>query len=96
MIVFSHANSFPASTYGVLFKNLRTRGFAVKVLMRPTADRTNIKGLDVEPVTGDMRDEASLTLALKGARYMFHVAADYRLWARSPKEPAEARSENSP
>lgn len=32
MIVFSHANSFPASTYRVLFKNLRSRGFTVKAL----------------------------------------------------------------
>ena len=32
MIVFSHANSFPASTYKVLFKNLRSRGFAVKAI----------------------------------------------------------------
>ena len=31
-IVFSHANSFPASTYKVLFKSLRSRGFAVKAL----------------------------------------------------------------
>lgn len=32
MIVFSHANSFPASTYRVLFKDLRARGFAVKAV----------------------------------------------------------------
>ena len=31
-IVFSHANSFPASTYGVLFKSLRARGFTVKAI----------------------------------------------------------------
>jgi len=31
-IVFSHANSFPASTYQVLFKNLHARGFAVKAV----------------------------------------------------------------
>lgn len=31
-IVFSHANSFPASTYKVLFKNLRARGFTVKAV----------------------------------------------------------------
>jgi dihydroflavonol-4-reductase len=37
-------------------------------------------------VTGDMRDEASMTAAMKGARYFFHVAADYRLWARDPGE----------
>lgn len=32
MIVFSHANSFPASTYGVLFKSLRARGHQVRAL----------------------------------------------------------------
>jgi dihydroflavonol-4-reductase len=37
-------------------------------------------------VTGDMRDEASLARALQGQRFFFHVAADYRLWARDPEE----------
>jgi dihydroflavonol-4-reductase len=64
------------------------RGFRVRVLMRPSADRANIAGLDVEPVTGDMRDQATMTAALQGARYLFHVAADYRLWARDPSEIA--------
>lgn len=32
LIVFSHANSFPAATYNVLFKNLRSRGFTVKAV----------------------------------------------------------------
>jgi pimeloyl-ACP methyl ester carboxylesterase len=32
LIVFSHANSFPAATYGVLFRNLRSRGFTVKAV----------------------------------------------------------------
>ena len=62
------------------------RGLRVKVLMRPTASRANIEGLNVEVATGDMRDAASMTAALKGARYLFHVAADYRLWARDPGE----------
>jgi len=64
------------------------RGFATRVLMRPTADRRNIAGLEVEPVTGDMRDEASMTRALEGVRWLFHVAADYRLWARDSEEIA--------
>jgi pimeloyl-ACP methyl ester carboxylesterase len=34
LIVFSHANSFPAGTYNVLFRNLRSRGFLVKALDR--------------------------------------------------------------
>ena len=64
------------------------RGFRVKVLMRATASRANIDGLDVESVTGDMRDAASMTAAMQGVRYLFHVAADYRLWARDPSEIA--------
>src|SRR6185312_2577874 len=62
------------------------RGFHVKVLMRPAANDANIAGLDVEKVVGDMREEDSMTAALSGVRYLFHVAADYRLWARDPSE----------
>jgi dihydroflavonol-4-reductase len=62
------------------------RGFQVKALMRPTASHANIAGLDIEPVIGDMRDAGSMTAALQGTRYLFHVAADYRLWARDPSE----------
>ncbi|MBE7938972.1 MULTISPECIES: alpha/beta hydrolase [Ramlibacter] len=32
LVVFSHANSFPASTYAVLFRSLRARGFTVKAV----------------------------------------------------------------
>jgi pimeloyl-ACP methyl ester carboxylesterase len=32
LIVFSHANSFPASCYRVLFKSLRARGYTVKAI----------------------------------------------------------------
>jgi len=65
---------------------LVARGLHVRVLMRPTASRLNIARLHCEPVIGDMRDENSMTAALQGARYLFHVAADYRLWARDPRE----------
>lgn len=34
LLIFSHANSFPAGTYRVLFKSLRTRGFTVKAVER--------------------------------------------------------------
>jgi dihydroflavonol-4-reductase len=65
---------------------LVARGMRVRVLMRPTANRLNIAKLHCEPVVGDMRDEESMIAALKDARYLFHVAADYRLWARDPQE----------
>lgn len=32
LIIFSHGNSFPASTYGVLFQSLQARGFQVKAI----------------------------------------------------------------
>src|SRR3954468_18157691 len=32
LVVFSHANSFPAATYTQLFKLLRSRGFSVKAV----------------------------------------------------------------
>ncbi|SAL65436.1 hopanoid-associated sugar epimerase [Caballeronia humi] len=62
------------------------RGFNVRVLMRKTSSRQNIEALDTEVVLGDMRDEASMRAALKGVRYLFHVAADYRIWAPDPGE----------
>ncbi|SAL10904.1 hopanoid-associated sugar epimerase [Caballeronia telluris] len=62
------------------------RGFDVRVLMRTTSSRQNIEALDAEVVLGDMRDEASMRAALKGVRFLFHVAADYRIWAPDPRE----------
>lgn len=62
------------------------RGLKVRALVRPNSPRTNLEGLDCEIVTGDMRDSPSLARATAGVRYLFHVAADYRLWARDPGE----------
>ncbi|MGA7385305.1 MAG: hopanoid-associated sugar epimerase [Methylocella sp.] len=61
-------------------------GYRVRALLRPTSKRTNLAGLDVEIVEGDMCDAASLARAMAGARFLFHVAADYRLWAPNPQE----------
>ena len=65
---------------------LAARGFSVRCLVRATSPRRNLTGLDATLVEGDMRDAASMTRAMAGARYLFHVAADYRLWARDPEE----------
>jgi dihydroflavonol-4-reductase len=37
-----------------------------------------------------LRDPASLSEALRGVQRVFHVAADYRLWARDPREIYES------
>jgi dihydroflavonol-4-reductase len=46
--------------------------------------------LDVERVSGDLRDVGSLERAVKGCDRVFHVAADYRLWSRKPEEMYES------
>ncbi|TFW28007.1 hopanoid-associated sugar epimerase [Massilia horti] len=62
------------------------RGYQVRVLVRGKSRRRNLHGLDAEVMEGDMRDEAGVRRALIGVRYLFHVAADYRLWAHDPGE----------
>ncbi len=42
--------------------------------------------MEVEVVTGDLRDRESLDRAVTGCGAVFHVAADYRLWAKDPSE----------
>ena len=42
--------------------------------------------MDVEVVTGDLRDRESLDRAVAGCGVVFHIAADYRLWAKDPSE----------
>ena len=67
-------------------RKLAARGYRVRVLVRSTSPRDNLADFPHEAVEGDMRDEASMTRAAQGARYLFHVAADYRLWARDPED----------
>ncbi len=62
------------------------KGFTVRALLRPSSPRVNLAGLACEIAEGDMRDTDSLKRACAGVRYLFHVAADYRLWARDPSE----------
>jgi dihydroflavonol-4-reductase len=44
---------------------------------------------DVDWHIGDIRDVDSVTRAMHGSNVVFHVAADYRLWARDPAEVYE-------
>jgi len=59
------------------------RGHTVRALLR---EGSRVDDLPVEPVTGDLRDAASLERAAAGCGLVFHVAADYRLWAKDPRE----------
>ena len=59
--------------------------FPVRALVRPRSDTLAIRDVDVETVTGDLLDKASLTRAIEGCDVVFHVAALYRLWSRDLK-----------
>jgi len=67
-------------------KMLTAQGFCVRALARRSSPRAHIASLGLELVDGDLRDAVSIEKAIAGCRYVFHVAADYRLWARNPNE----------
>jgi dihydroflavonol-4-reductase len=72
-----------------VLRQLIEAGHSVRALLRPTSDRSNLDGLAVDIVSGDLNDPDSLTTALKGCDALFHVAADYRLWVRKAEEMYE-------
>ena len=82
-VLVTGASGFVGSA---VVQKLVARGFAVRALARATSPRGNLDALDCTVVEGDMRDPRSMRDAMRGIRYLFHVAADYRLWARDPEE----------
>lgn len=64
---------------------LARSGGEVRALARPSSDTRALEGLPVAIVRGDLRDPASLRDACHGVQRVFHVAADYRLWAPDPQ-----------
>ena len=83
IVLITGATGFVGSAVA---RAVQATGARVRALVRPSSTRTNLAGLDVEFVSGDVRDEAAVAAAMHGVRYAFHVAADYRLWARDPQE----------
>jgi dihydroflavonol-4-reductase len=61
---------------------LLERGSKVRALVRPTADLRNLNGLDVERVSGDVRDPGSIERGMAGCEIVYHVAAVYSFWVR--------------
>ena len=63
---------------------LLARGHQLRLLVRPGGDRSNLAGLPVTLVEGDMTRPEGFAAALHGCRFLFHLAADYRLWVPDP------------
>src|SRR5215471_12324715 len=65
---------------------LSAQGADLRLLVRSSSRTENIADLKAERVVGDLRDPDSLKYAMQGCEFVFHVAADYRLWVRNPEE----------
>jgi dihydroflavonol-4-reductase len=83
MILVTGASGFVGSAVA---RQLLQMGEQVRVLARSTSSRVNLADPKLDIVQGDLRDAASLERALQNVGVLFHVAADYRLWARDDNE----------
>jgi dihydroflavonol-4-reductase len=81
MILVTGASGFLGSA---IVRKLINRRYIVRGMVRKTSDCRNLEGLNIDLVEGDLLDKTSLRKALKDCSGLFHVAAEYRLWAPAP------------
>ena len=86
------ANGFVGSA---VLRLLLEKGHDVRALVRRGSNRANLKGLSVEIMEGDLRDSQSLSNAVADCHYLFHIAADYRLWVPDPESMYKANVEGT-
>lgn len=74
-------------------RRLLEAGETVRVLVREPARLRELE--EVQIVVGDLRNPDSLRRAVAGCSVVYHVAADYRLWARRPAELYQSNVEGT-
>jgi len=67
-------------------RTLAASGRRVRGVVRASSPRANLADFPGELAEADLRDPAAVTKAMQGATELFHVAADYRVWAPNPEE----------
>ncbi len=71
---------------GHVARQFAAEGASLRLLTRRTSRLDSLANVDAEMVTGDLREPEKLRSALTGCDALIHVAADYRLWVRDPKQ----------
>lgn len=69
---------------GAVVKCLLVEGYAVRALVRRSSPRDNIPP-ECEIFEGDVTEAESVRRAMVGVSAVFHLAANYRLWAPDPE-----------
>jgi dihydroflavonol-4-reductase len=74
---------------------LAQQGADLRLLVRPSSRTDNIADLRAEVMMGDLREPESVKQAMRGCEFVFHIAADYRLWVRDPEQMYRANVEGT-
>jgi dihydroflavonol-4-reductase len=74
---------------------LLSRGAELRLLVRAASRVDNIAELNAERAVGELRDMESLKRGMAGCEVVFHVAADYRLWAVNGQELYDSNVEGT-
>jgi dihydroflavonol-4-reductase len=80
---------------GHVARHFAAEGASLRLLTRHTSRLDSLAGIDAEMVTGDLREPEKLRSALTGCEALVHVAADYRLWVRDPKQMYAANADGT-
>ena len=91
-VLITGASGFVGSA---VLRALCGRDLALRALVRSNSPRTNVADMPCEIIEGDMRHAGDMSQALEGVSHLFHVAADYRLWARDPLDIIRANLEGT-
>ncbi len=66
-------------------RELLADGHSVRALVRNGSATGNLEGLAVTLMQGNLHDRQQLTRQMEGCDWVFHAAADYRLWCPDPQ-----------
>ncbi|PWT92729.1 MAG: NAD-dependent dehydratase [Acidobacteria bacterium] len=69
-----------------LVRELLANGEEVVCLLRKTSRADNLKGLPIQTAYGDVKDLSSIRESMRNCFGVYHCAADYRLWCKTPAE----------